>query len=60
MEGLKMKEWMMEKLEKEKFEKEKLEKEKATKGKIYTKRKSHKGKNNPSWLLLFVPVFIKI
>lgn len=55
MEGLKMKEWMMEKLEKEK-----LEKEKATKGKIYTKRKSHKGKNNPSWLLLFVPVFIKI
>lgn len=36
---------------------------KHTKGntqKVNHKRKSHKGKNNPSWLLLFVPVFIKI
>lgn len=42
-----MKEQIMEKFEKEKT-KEKATKEKATK------------ENNPSWLLLFVPVFIKI
>lgn len=41
-----MKEQIMEKFEKEKT-KEKATKEKATK------------ENNPSWLLLFVPVFIK-
>lgn len=46
-----MKEQIMEKFEKEKT-KEKATKEKATKEKA-TKE------NNPSWLLLFVPVFIK-
>lgn len=47
-----------------KLEDERLyNKEKIRKGntqKVKHKRKSHKGKNNPSWLLLFVPVFIKI
>lgn len=47
-----MKEQIMEKFEKENA-KEKATKEKATKEKA-TKE------NNPSWLLLFVPVFIKI
>lgn len=26
---------------------------------IKVEKKSHKGKNNPSWLLIFVPVLIK-
>ena len=36
------------------------ERRKGRTQKVNHKRKSHKGKNNPSWLLLFVPVFIKI
>ena len=62
-----MKEWIMEKFEKEKTQRKKLKgkshkgkntKEKATKEKA-TKEKATK-ENNPSWLLIFVPVFIKI
>ena len=57
-----MKEWIMEKFEKEKTQRKKL-KGKSHKGKN-TKEKATKEKatkeNNPSWLLIFVPVFIKI